>query len=253
MTPRQDSVGAQNYTRAWPLFGNATNIAKGAAVVLGTTQGTNQGFGIVAPANTSMAGIYLGVTEAPFNAATLDNDPSAGTKYLTTPVNIGPHVIYEAPYDVTITAATGRFTTGLTLTAVTTATPSVTVTSLETIAGGWLFFDNGELHYVLSVSSGVATLKSATSSAITTTNKALKIPYIGEVLITLNTAATNISGGTAAQGAVQAAVLENYIRSVGYDNVDLDPTKTDNIIFPTVNGVFPGIFAAIQFQDSFLL
>jgi hypothetical protein len=254
MTPRQDAVGGQNYTRAWPLFGNATNIVKGAAVVLGTTEGTNQGFGIVAPANTSMAtGLFLGVTEAPFNAATLDNDPSAGTKYLTTPVNIGPHVIYEAPYNTAITAATGRFTTGLTLTAVTTATPSVTVTSLETIAGGWLLFDNGELHYVLSVSSGVATLKTATSSAITTTNKALKIPYIGESLITLDTTAYYISGGTAAQGAVQAVLIENYVRSVGYDNVDLDPTKLDNVIFPSVNGVFPGFFAAIQFTQSMFL
>lgn len=250
MIARQSAVGGQYWKMPYPLFGNGTNIVKGAAIVRGTTEGTNQGFGIVAPANTSMAGLFLGVTEQPFNAATLDNDPSAGTKYLKADLMIDPKQCYEAQYDNALTA--GVFTNGLTLTAVTTATPSVTVTSLETIAGGWLFFDNGELHYVLSVSVGVATLKTATSAAITVANKVAKIYYLGEPLITLTTAADKIGIATAAQGAVQASVIENYVRSVGFDNVLLDPTKTDNIIFPTVNGVFPAIYSLICFTQSWL-
>lgn len=246
---RQDASGGQYWKKGIPLFGNATNIVKGAAVVRGTTQGTNQGFGIVAPANTSMsAGLFLGVTEQLFPAATIDNDPSAGTKYILTDINVSPSACYEAQYDNALTA--GVFTNGLTMTAVTTATPSVTVTSLETIAGGWLFFDNGELHYVLSVSAGVATLKSATSGAITTANKVAKIYYIGAPLLTLTTAADKIGISTAAQGAVQATVIESYVRSVGFDNVILDPTKTDNIIFPTVNGVFPAIYSLLNFTQS---
>lgn len=250
MIARQSSVGGQYWKKGWPLFGNGTNIVKGAAIVRGTTQGTNQGYGIVAPANTSMAGLFLGVTEQPFNAATIDNDPSAGTKYIQADLMIDPKQCYEAQYDNALTA--GVFTNGLTMTAVTTGTPSITVTSLETIAGGWLFFDNGELHYVASVSAGVATLKTATSSAISTSNKVAKIYYLGAPLLTLTTAADKIGIATAAQGTVQATVLENYVRSVGFDNVILDPTKTDNIIFPTVNGVFPAIYSLIQFTQSAL-
>lgn len=247
---RQDSSGSQYWKKGIPLFGNATNIVKGAALVWGRTQGTNQGFGIVAPVNTSQAGIFAGVTEQLFPAATVDNDPSAGVKYILTDVNVSPAACYEAQYDNALTA--GVFTNGLTMTAVTTGTPSVTVTSLETIAGGWLFFDNGELHYVLSVSGGVATLKSATSSAITTANKVAKIYYVGAPKITLTTAADKIGIATAAQGNVEAMVIESYVRSVGFDNVNLDPTKTDNVIFPTVNSVFPAIYSLINFSQSLL-
>jgi hypothetical protein len=251
MIARQSAVGGQYWKLAVPLFGNATNIVKGAAIVRGTTAGTNQGFGIVAPSNSSMSsGLFLGVTEQPFNAATIDNDPSAGTKYLKADLCVDPKQCYEAQYDNALTA--GVFTNGLTMTAVTTATPSVTVTSLENISGGWLFFDNGELHYVLSVSSGVATLKTATSAAISTANKVAKILPLFDPLLTLTTTADKIGIGTAAQGGVQATVLENYIRSVGFDNVLLDPTKTDNIIFPIVNGVFPAIYSLIQFTQSAL-
>jgi len=252
MIYRGSSEMGQSWKKAWPLFGNATNIVKGAAIVRGTTQGTNQGYGIVAPANTSMAGLFLGVTDQPFNAATLDNDPSGGTKYLLTDLEMNSKNLYEAQYDNALSGTPLVFTNGLTLTAVTTGTPSVTVTSLETISGGWLFFDNGELHYVASVSGGVATLKTATSAGITTANKVAKIYYLGAPLLTLTTAADKIGIATAAQGAVQATVLENYVRSVGFDNVILDPTKTDNIIFPTVNGVFPAIYSLIEFTQSVL-
>lgn len=247
-----DSTGGQQWKKPFPLFGNATDIAAGAAIILGGTQGTNQGYGVIMPANTSLAsGLFLGVTESKFAASVIDNDVTAATKYILTDLTINPHAVWEAQYDNTLTGA--RWTTGLTLTAVTTGTPSVTITSLETISGGWLFFDNGEIHYVASVAGGVATLKSATTAAITTANKALKIPQITEPLLTFNTAGTKISGGTAAQGAVQMSVLENFIRAVGFDNVMLDPTKHDALILPTVNGVAPSIFANIQCSQHWLL
>jgi len=126
------------------------------------------------------------------------------------------------------------------------------VTSGENIGGGWLMFDNFELHFVDSSSSGTYTTKTATSAAITTANKVAKIYYIGEPKITLITAGDKIGTATAAQGAIQAMVLETRIRAVGYDNVALDPTKHDNLILPTVNGVSPAIYADIMFTQSFL-
>jgi hypothetical protein len=243
MIPVRNAVMGQEYVKPWPLFGNATNIIKGAAVILGLTDGTNQGYGIIAPVNTSMATKFLGVTEAPFNAATLDNDPTAGTKYILTPVNINPKQIYEAQYDNRY-GANALTTTGVGATTV--------VTSGENIGGGWLMFDNFELHFVDSSSSGTYTTKSATSSAITTANKVAKIYYIGEPLVTLITAGDKLGTATAAQGAVQASVLENRIRAVGYDNITLDPTKHDGLILPTVNGVSPAIYAEIMFTEHFL-
>jgi hypothetical protein len=243
MIPARDAVMGQSYVKPWPLFGNATNIIKGAALVLGASDGTNLGYGIIAPVNTSMAGIFLGVTEAPFNAATLDNDPTAGTKYILTPVNIGPKQIYEAQFD-------NRY--GANALSVTGVGATTVVTSGENIGGGWLMFDNFELHFVDSSSSGTYTTKTATSAAITTANKVAKIYYIGEPKITLITAGDKIGTATAAQGAIQAMVLETRIRAVGYDNVALDPTKHDNLILPTVNGVSPAIYADIMFTQSFL-
>jgi len=244
----RDAVGGQQWIIPRPLFGNATNISLGAAVVRGTTDGTNQGFDIVSPTNTSMsAGLYVGVTEALFAAATLDNDPSAGTKYILTQVTINPHAIYEAQYDNALTGA--RWTNGLSVTGVGATT---VVTSGENIGGGWLFFDNFELHYVLSSSSGTYTTKTSTSAAITTANKVAKIYYKGEPKITLITAATQIGIATAAQGAIQAMVLTNMIRGVGFDNVELDPTKHDNIILPNPNSVSPAIYGHIMFTQSFL-
>lgn len=241
----RSAVGGQTWKKPWPLYGAGTNIIKGAALVLGTTDGTNQGYAIVAPTNTSMAtNLFLGVADQLFPAATVDNDPSAGTKYLLADVLIDPHGVYEAQYDNSF-GANALTTTGVGATTV--------VTSGENIGGGWLFFDNGELHFVKSSSSGTYTTKTSTSSAITTSNKVAKIYYLGEEKITLVTAADKIGTATAAQGSIQCSVLENYIRAVGYDNIILDPTKTDNIILPTVNGVSPAIFSHIQFQQHYLL
>lgn len=253
MIYKGSATAGNTWKKSLPLFGNATNIVKGAAVVKGTTAGTNQGYGIVAPTNTSMThGLFLGVTENLFPAATVDNDPSVGTKYIMADVTIDPDGLYEAQYD---NAGTTNYTNGLTLTAVTTGTPSVTITSLEAIDGGWISFLTTlgiELHYVDSVSGGVATLKSATSSLVTTSTKAAKHPPLFSPKITLVTAADKIAIGTAAQGAVEAAIIENYVRGIGYDNVLLDPTKMDGVVLPIVNSVVPAVYATIKFTESFL-
>lgn len=242
----KDSTGAQQWKVPVPLFGNATNINKGAFIIRGTTDGTNLGFGIITPTNSSLAGKFMGITEAAFAAATLDNDPSAGTKYLLTDLTLNPFGIYRVKYDNALTGA--RWTNGLATTSVGATT---VVTSGENIGGGWLFFDNFELHYVLSSSSGTYTTKSSTSSAITTTNKVAKIMYPFAPKVTLITAADTLGIATAAQGAVELVVLDNWIHCPGYDWVSLDPTKHDNIILPSA-AFTPEIWASVQSSQHFL-
>jgi hypothetical protein len=243
----QDAVGAQQWKKVIPLFGNATDIKRGAFVKWGPTDGTNRGFGIPCPVNTALAGNFLGITEALFAAGTLDNDPSAGTKYLLTDCTINPHGIYLTQYDNALTSS--RWTNGLAVTGVGATT---VVTSGENIAGGWLFFDNFELHYVLSCSSGTYTTKTATSSAITTANKVAKIFYPGELKLSFTGDFTQIGINQAAQGSVEMSVLDNFIKAQGYDFISLDPTKHDNIILPSA-AFTPQIWATIQSTQHFLL
>lgn len=242
----QDSTGAQQWKKAIPLYGAGTNIVKGAFIVRGVTDGTNLGFGVVNPTNTALALKFIGITEAAFAAATLDNDPSVGTKYLLTDCTINPKGIYAAKYDNALTGA--RWTNGLAVTGVGATT---VVSSGENISGGWLFFDNFELHYVLSSSSGTYTTKTSTSAAITTANKVAKILYPMAPKTTVTTAADQIGIATAAQGAEELCTLENYIHCPGFDWVSLDPTKHDNIILPSA-AFTPEIWAYVQSTQHFL-
>lgn len=236
-----DSTGAQQWKKALPLYGAGTNIVKGAFIKMGIVDGTNQGFGIIPAANTSLANEFIGITEAPFAAATLDNDPALGTKYLLTDCTINPKAIYLTKYDNALTGA--RWTNGLAFTGSGTAP---VIASGENLGGGWLFFDNFELHYVLSSSTGTYTTKSAlTAGAVAGTNKVAKILYPGAKLLTLTTACDTIGIATAAAGAEQFTVLDNFIHCPGQDWVSLDPTKHDGIILPSA-AYTPEIWANIQ-------
>lgn len=237
----RDSTGAQQWKKAFPLFGNATNIVKGAFIKMGAVDGTNQGYGIIPGTNTSFANQFMGITEAAFAAATLDNDPTAGTKFLLTDLTINPKGIYLAKYDNALTA--GHWSNGLAFTGSGTA-PAIS--SGENLGGGWLFFDNFELHWVASSSSGTYTTKSAlTSGAVAGTQKVAKIMYQGAPKLTLTTANDVIGIATAAQGAEQLTVLENFIHAPGFDWVLLDPTKHDGLILPSTVYT-PEIWAAVQ-------
>lgn len=241
---RRDSSGAQQWVKSMPIYAAGANIKKGAFLKNGVTDGTNLGFLIPVAVNTALSGSFVGLTEAPFAGATLDNDPSGGTKYLKTDVTINPLGIYGVKYD---NAKTGsRWTNGLSVTGVGATT---VVTSGENIGGGWLFFDNGELHYVLSSSSGTYTTLTATSAAITTANKVAKILYPGAPKTCLAATYDTLGINVAAQGAVELCVITNFIRDVGFDWVELDPTKHDNLILSST----AEIWAEVQSTQHFLL
>lgn len=234
-----DLTGGAQLKRAIPLFGNATNIPAGAVVMAGETDGTNQGYGII---GASTLNKFLGVTESLFAAATLDNDPTAGTKYLLTDCTINPFGVWEAEYDQA---------TNLSIASVVAST-SFTVTSGENIGGGWILGvgapGTGYLAFIDSSSSGTYTPKS-TTFPFTTASKVIKILPLYDPKLALTTNCVKILGSTAAQGSWLARTLENKVVAPGFDHQFLDPTKHDGITFPTGFK----FFAMINFTASIFL
>lgn len=240
---RRDSTGAQQWIRSMPIYSAAANLNKGAFMVRGASDGTNLGFVIPAPVNTSLAtNLLVGILEQPWAGATLDNDPSTGLKFLKADMTINPFGIYGVKFDNSYGA------NALTATSVGATT---VVTSGENMGGGWIMFDNFELHYVLSSSSGTWTTLSATSAAITTANKVAKVGYLGQTLQSLTATFDNLATNVAAAGAVQLTVIGQFIRAVGFDWVELDPTKHDKLILPS--SPKPEIWAEVTSPQHFLV
>ena len=232
-----DAAGGQYLVQNIPLFGNGANIVAGAAVMRGSTTDVNQGYGIV---GASTHNNHIGVTESLFAAATTDNDPAEGTKFITTPVCVSPNAVYLAEYSQT---------TGLTVASVD-GGGQPTVTSLEDIGEGWLLGvvapGLGYLAYVETVSTGAATLKTETGTGWTTSTKLIKIMPRYAPKVDLTTTADKILGTTAAQGSGLIRVLTNFIKAPGYAWQELDPTKHDAITLPTGFQ----LFAHIKFEST---
>ena len=234
-----DLTGGSQLKRAIPLYGAGTNIVQGAAIQRGTTDGTNEGYGVV---GVSTMNAFIGVTESLFAAATLDNDPAAGTKYLLTDCTINPFGVWECEYDQTTSLAVASTQAGT----------GITVTSGESIGGGWLLGvaapGTGYLAYVDSSSSGAYTFKT-TTYPFTTASKVIKIMPLYAPKVALTTNASKIIGSTAGQGSWLIRVLENKVVAPGFDHQFLDPTKHDALTFPTGFK----LFAMINLEASIFL
>lgn len=233
----QDLFEGGTTVKRIPLYGAATDIVAGAAVIRGATPGTNTGYGIVGV--PTYAG-FLGCTEALFQASVLDNDPTAATKFILTPVVLVPKGVYSVDYDA-VTASAGLVIASMS------ATPgNPTITSLEAIDGGWLLGSDGFLSFVDSVSTGAATLKNAAPWTAGVQRVAKIFPRWHQ-LADLNTAATNWKESTAAAGTGAINIVENYIRAIGYDRILLDPTKHSGITFQS-----PTVYAYATFRTPTL-
>lgn len=217
----QDLTEGNSTVKRVPLYGAGTDIALGAAVIRGATPGTNAGYGIVGV--PSYAG-FIGCTEALFQASVSDNDPTAGTKYLTTPIVLAIKPVYSVDYDPVTTAS------GLVIASMSATPGNPTITGLEAVDGGWLLGSDGFLSYIESISAGAATLKNA-APWTAGVQRVLRIFPRWHQLADLNTAATNFKVTTAAAGTGAVCVIENYIRAIGYDRILLDPTKHSGITF----------------------
>lgn len=205
-----------------PLYGAATDIKSGAAVIRGATAGTNTGYGIIGV--PTYAG-FLGCTEALFQASVSDNDPTAATKFILTPVIVYPKGVYSVDYDIGT----------LVIASLPTTTP--TITSLEAVDGGWLLGNDGYLSFIDSVSAGAATLRNPATAANnsagawTTSTTVAKIFPRWHQLADLTTDGTIWKESAAAAGTGAVCIIENYIKAPGYDRILLDPTKHSGVNF----------------------
>lgn len=233
----QESAAGADVIKRMPLFGGGTDIVSGAAVIRGATAGTNTGYGIVGV--PSYAG-FLGCAEALFQASVTDNDPTAATKFILTPVVVSPRAIYSIDYDpgtLVVASISGG---------------NPTITSLEAVDGGWLFGNDGYLSFIDSISTGAATLKNPATAANnppggwTTATLIAKIFPRWHQLADLNTPATNFKESAAAAGTGAVCVIETYLRAPGYDRILLDPTKHSGVNF----GLSATLFSYATFRTT---
>lgn len=210
-----------------PLYSAGTTIPEGAAVVKGATPGTNQGFGIIAPA--ACAGVLGVTTVADSKASGLDSKQD-GTAYTRYKVIINPDAVYLAQVASPATAA---------IAVASTSTTTVTITSLEdNIDGGWLYGSDYQLQYLTASASGSASSKTATgwTSAITVT----KVLPLYSILQDLGTDATVLTPAAAA-GTGKIIKLENYISISGQKREVMDPTKHSGVVFDAATKIYSDI------------
>src|SRR5438046_1782239 len=100
-----DAGGGAEWKKAQPIYSAAANLVNGAFLVKGTTMGTNVGFLIPAPVNTSQVGLFVGVLAQAWAGATLDNDPNNGTKYLMADCLVGPLHVYRTQFNSALTGS----------------------------------------------------------------------------------------------------------------------------------------------------
>lgn len=207
--------GKEPLLEQWPVYGGGSNIIAGAAVMRGTTLGTNLNFAILATgALTDIIGV-LQVLDTNTSAGADTN--AAGTNYTTRAVVCDPFAIYRAEYDQTDTMAVASV-----------SDVSVTVTSGETnMQGGYLYAVGGtgvgRLTLVTTDNgSGVYTTKEATGWDSTTT--LIKIVPRAHQLVKLNSTADKI-GSDAAAGSGVVTVRDIKIKADALPLQSLDPRK----------------------------
>lgn len=230
--------GGQTFIKKFPLYDAGTVIPEGAAVVKGATPGTNQGFGIVAPA--ACAGV-LGVTaqQDPIVVTQTDSKQD-GTVYTRYKVIVNPDAVYLCELSLPATAAIA-----IASVSAATAGATVTVTSLEDdIDGGWLWGSDGVIQWIATSASGSCTIKSANAWTAATTLSRL-LPLF-KILQDLDATAVKLKPA-AAIGTGKIITLENYVQTKPNARIEtLDPTKHSGL---TVDVTYGKLFADIIFQN----
>lgn len=203
------------------VYGNGANIRKGAAVMRGTTLGTNLNLAILA---TGAASDVIGVAEEPHTNASVGGDTNAaGTVYTVRKVVIDPFAYFRAEFDQTDTMAVASV-----------GSSTVTVSAGETgLQGGWLYAVSGSgagrlTLIVTDDTSGVYTTKdnmsiaSGAAAAWDSTTVLIKIVPKWHQLVKLNTTADAI-GTDAAAGQATVFVKDIWIKSDSISLARLNP------------------------------
>ncbi len=223
--------GAQQIFKKYPLYSAGTTIPSGSAVVKGATPGTNQGFGIVAPA--SCAGI-LGVTTIADSLGSQLDSKQDGTLYTRYKLIINPDAVFNTKIASPSVAA---------IAVASTSTTTVTITSLEDdIDGGWLYGNDYQLQWIATATSGSCTTKTATGW--TSANTVTRVLPLFKILQDLD-ATANFLKPAAAIGTGKIITLENYITIGGFKREVLDPTKHSGATYDA----FTTLHADIIFQN----
>ncbi|MFA5234526.1 MAG: hypothetical protein WC390_09020 [Sulfurimonas sp.] len=211
-----DLTGAEPIVRDVPVY-DAASMANGELIMLGTTDpdsavDMNVSFvtAYVSGSNTEAVDA-LGIVNEDFStAASIDNTPVEGSKFLKAIIN--PFAIYLCEYsqgtsdDVAIT--TGGVST------------SVTITSIEDdIDAGWIYFPlavggaAGKLRLITAATTNTLTVDSAITT--TTSDTIIKILPLFHATTNLTTDAKKLHSQAAIGEGVSLRVVENYIEADG--------------------------------------
>jgi len=211
-----DLSGAEPIVRDVPVY-DAADMANGELVMLGASDpdsAADMGVAFVtayASASATEAVDALGIINEDFaTAATIDNTPVQGSKYLKAIIN--PFAVYLAEYsqhaDDDVAVTTGGVST------------TVTVTNLEDdIDAGWLYFclasggAQGALRLITAAATGSCTIDSALTT--TTSDAFVKILPVNHRLTSLNASAKALLSKAAAGSGTMIHILENYIEANG--------------------------------------
>lgn len=230
--------GGDPLIRNIPVFHNTTDVVKGAAIMRGVSDDTNEPYAVVAAG--SFADI-IGVTEELVDNANTDNG-LAGTTHSLYKVTMNPNNVYLAEYDQTDTAAE------------TSASSSTTFncTSIEGIAGGWIYMVSGaaigQLQWVVSDDTNAV----VTKTAFTTTGGTDTFIKILPQFHLLAKPITNGSklGSDAGAGSLAVCVLANYIEADNLPFQELDPVKHSGLT--GLNSQNVKFYSEIMFRDHVL-
>lgn len=231
-----DISGAQSNVAKVNVRHGGTTLLAGAAIMQGVTSGTNNVAGIVA--SGALADV-IGVLEATVLSSVTDFSMSTPVT-LRQKALVGPLSVFLAEYDqaslVTATSASSGTT--------------INVTSIEDIAGGWIYVvggtGKGQLLYVVSAAANTLTVKTAPAVALDTTSTLIKVEPTYRELISLNATADKLASQAAA-GTGKARVLANYFRANGYPLQELTPEVHNGLT--GLDALSAHFYSAIIFLD----
>ena len=226
------------WIRDFPVY-DATSLAFGEALMLGTTAETDDGAAITAYSNSSAEAVdFVGICMETLTPTALLSAGGQRGK-----INMSPLAIYLIEYDLTTTMAVASY-----------AAPTVTITSVENNwDSGWVYVvagtGLGQLGYVDTVGSGVFSVDSNFATAVDSTSTMIKILPPGHLLTALNTTALKLKSQAAAGSGVSIRIISNYFKDDGHLLTELDP-DTHQAGFAGLSN--PKFYAEVIFVDHFM-
>lgn len=208
--------GNDNVTNL-PVSGGGSAMVAGALLKPGPTPATNNGFLVLASANTTASPDVVGILRQAH--ATADDTTLTGTVFTRKPIQlIVPGRVVRAFYSTTtlVTCTQAVSTTTLTL------------TNLEDdIDGSFLYVQGGtgagQTNYLTAAAAGNCTLKAAFTTSLDTTSTLIKILRRFHRKVGFSSDGTMLASYDVV-GVQNATIIDTFIVRNG-DTVQMDPTK----------------------------